>query len=793
MASTDNTEPIEKAPPLKLSDLKKEAKILEEYFNLASVSNVNSHQPKAGGPITFTFTYNQRKLAANSRRSVVLSSTLLDPCDLDSFTPVSLPFEIQDCIVYSSSPSRTQTFLVRSGDTPEAVVLEIWQGPRCTRRLQVPSTLHGSVLNDGQFSGGASWSKDETKVAYVAESPPKEALTDWGKEEDEGSEKTEKSEPKLTSKTWKGVSPWDQSWGEGFTNIKSPSIFVFDLKSLSVLSFKKQMSDSSFGQPIWTPNDVGLVCVEWPHYQSNFKDVAMKLGYRHCKNRPCNLHYIPLEAATDESKGTVCLTPNLKSACLPSFSPNGKTLMFVSNEHAAEVGIHASLSRLYTMDWSQVESKLNDEKLDLSQYTKLIIGDIARPLPPLNFPGLVLLKEDPMSCPFISTLCIYQLIQQLSFLGLDDDEVVLSAEWGFQAVIISARLSTGEVSPLNPVGMTKESYNLLCSKSGVLIASRASLTSAPCLVARRVDSDDSPWIKLAKELQPTVELIVQEALETLEQHEIKFQPKNYPNGITESPVPCEAVIVKRKDASKPQPTILIPHGGPHSSMIQVYSATYVLLCSLGMTAVAVNFRGSINYGTDFTMALPGHVGTVDVEDCVQAIDECIAKGYTDPKKICVSGGSHGGFLAGHLVGQFPDKFRCAILRNPALTLDHMVYTSDIPDWIFVEALGTKGRELFTTLPQAEVLKKFHEKSATRYVDQVKTPMLFLLGALDARVPHSDALRYISTLKSRKDHPEIRVVVFPSDRHSLDSPQTEFESVMNIIWWLKKHEMLEWTI
>jgi len=98
-----------------------------------------------------------------------LSSTLSDPLNLESFGPVSLPFEIQDAIIYSSAPSRRQTFLVRTGDTPESVVLEIWEGPKCLKRLQVPATLHGSVLNDGLFSGGASWSNDETKIAYVAE------------------------------------------------------------------------------------------------------------------------------------------------------------------------------------------------------------------------------------------------------------------------------------------------------------------------------------------------------------------------------------------------------------------------------------------------------------------------------------------------------------------------------------------------------------------------------------------------------------------------------------------------
>lgn len=41
----------------------------------------------------------------------------------------------------------------------------------------------------------------------------------------------------------------------------------------------------------------------------------------------------------------------------------------------------------------------------------------------------------------------------------------------------------------------------------------------------------------------------------------------------------------------------------------------------------------------------------DVNDVLAAIDHVIGKGLADPSKISVLGGSHGGFLTTHLIGQ----------------------------------------------------------------------------------------------------------------------------------------------
>lgn len=47
-------------------------------------------------------------------------------------------------------------------------------------------------------------------------------------------------------------------------------------------------------------------------------------------------------------------------------------------------------------------------------------------------------------------------------------------------------------------------------------------------------------------------------------------------------------------------------------------------------------------------------------------------GLVDSARVSVIGGSHGGFLTGHLVGQHPSRFRCAGLRNPVLNIALMV-------------------------------------------------------------------------------------------------------------------------
>ncbi|CAB4060212.1 APEH [Lepeophtheirus salmonis] len=134
------------------------------------------------------------------------------------------------------------------------------------------------------------------------------------------------------------------------------------------------------------------------------------------------------------------------------------------------------------------------------------------------------------------------------------------------------------------------------------------------------------------------------------------------------------------------PLIVIPHGGPHCVKSSSYSQMLNFFIELGFSVLLVNYRGSLGYGDESVHGLLGNVGKDDVEDCIQALQECLkTNSHLNDKEIFLWGASHGGFLVTHLAGQYPELFTAIVALNPVINIASMASATDIPDWCFNES------------------------------------------------------------------------------------------------------------
>ncbi|XP_066924049.1 acylamino-acid-releasing enzyme-like [Clytia hemisphaerica] len=236
-------------------------------------------------------------------------------------------------------------------------------------------------------------------------------------------------------------------------------------------------------------------------------------------------------------------------------------------------------------------------------------------------------------------------------------------------------------------------------------------------------------------------------------------------------------------AKNPIPLVVFPHGGPHVMATNTFRFNAAAFVHLGYAVLLCNYRGSTGFGKENLEALPGNVGDMDIKD-VQNFAEILLEKFENrfnKKQIFVFGGSHGGFIGAHLVGQYPDFYSAAALLNPVTDMSAMMMVTDIPDWTFVES-GVPYEQ--GTIPSPEILAEMVKRSPIVHLKKVKAPVLLLVGGKDLRVPPSQSKSYYRLL--RANGKTAKMLYYPEDSHPLLNIETDGDFFVNVLKWFYEH-------
>jgi len=229
------------------------------------------------------------------------------------------------------------------------------------------------------------------------------------------------------------------------------------------------------------------------------------------------------------------------------------------------------------------------------------------------------------------------------------------------------------------------------------------------------------------------------------------------------------------DPSKKYAFILDIHGGPHSMYGVNFQHELQIQAARGYVVLYMNPRGSTGYGEDFGNIIHTHYPGDDYKDLMIGVDKMIEKGYIDPKKLCVTGGSGGGLLTAWVIGH-TDRFAAAVSQYP------------VTDWVTQAGTADGGYThsalWMKTLPWDNP-QQLIEHSPIYFAKNFKTPTMVITGESDRRTPIAESEELYFALKAQKI-PSVLVRV-PDEFHGIHGHNSHYiDKIEYIMAWMEKY-------
>lgn len=228
-------------------------------------------------------------------------------------------------------------------------------------------------------------------------------------------------------------------------------------------------------------------------------------------------------------------------------------------------------------------------------------------------------------------------------------------------------------------------------------------------------------------------------------------------------------LTRAKANSDKNPLIVIVHGGPFGIRHSWgFDSEAQFFAQHGYHVLQVNFRGSGGYGAEFERAgWREFLGKMQ-DDVTDATHWAINQGITDANKVCIYGGSYGGFATlGGLVKE-PDLYRCGVAYVGVYDLLYKATGSGTDSRLY---MGSQFVDYVREQvgPDDAFIKA---RSPILHVDKLKAPIFIVAAEDDVRVPIEHSYRLRDALSERNK--AFEWMSKPDEGHGYQKPENRIE-------------------
>jgi dipeptidyl aminopeptidase/acylaminoacyl peptidase len=205
--------------------------------------------------------------------------------------------------------------------------------------------------------------------------------------------------------------------------------------------------------------------------------------------------------------------------------------------------------------------------------------------------------------------------------------------------------------------------------------------------------------------------------------------------------------------------VVFPHGGPWGRDLWGYDPYAQWLANRGYAVLQPNFRASTGYGKQYLNAGDRQWAGAMHTDLLDGKDWAVQQGIADGKKVCIMGGSYGGYATLAGVAFSPDAYACGVDIVGPSNLNTLLKTIP-PYWSTFLAIFHKrmGEDEAFLKSQSPLFK----------ADEIKVPLLIGQGKNDPRVNKAESDQIVAAM--RKNGKPVVYYVFPDEGHGFARPE-----------------------